>query len=273
MTNSQVCHKWVYNPQTSWHNNSSNMSYGNYQLYSYSSILAIHRDGVIHIDDRIANYSNSSSKQTSHLYAAIPSYVTVFKYDFSAKSALHWYLEQCMYFLDKQSRARKAAYTHTICRYLDHAMQYIELYGADKRKAVYKNLTKLDKNRNDMLSQFADVIEASNKARLAAKRKEDKSKQSQRQANLGKFTGGGVLFDPNYTGVYLRRIEDKLQTTNHITVNFKEAQIMYNRWNSGKNIIGLKLEHYTVVSATKNAVKIGCTLIGKKELDRIFKEI
>ena len=40
--------------------------------------------------------------------------------------------------------------------------------------------------------------------------------------------------------------------------------ILYNKWKSGKNIVGLKLEEYTVVKATKKEIKIGCTLISTK---------
>ena len=271
MTNEAVCHKFCYSPEDSWSNRSSNMSISNNSLYSYNSVLAKHTRDSIHIDTRIANYSNSSQKQANHLRRAIPYGITTFEYDFSANSAPEWYLEQCMLLLDKQSRARKSDYTSDIIRYLNEALKYISMYKYDKRKSTYKQLMALDANRNDMLAQVADIIEADKKAKLAAKRKYDKQMQSKRQATLDRFTGGGIVYDPNYIGVYLRINDDKLQTTNSITVPLADATLLYKRWAAGKDILGANLDCYKVIQASSKSVQIGCTKISANELHRTFK--
>ena len=270
MTNESIAHKWVYHPELSWSSNYSNMSFGSRKLYSYNSVLARNVDGVIHIDHRIATYSNSSQKQATHLRRAIPSTWTVFEYDFSAESALHWYLEQAMYLLDKQSRARTRDYTSKAFRYVSEGMKYVSIYNPDKRTSVYKQLAKLYTNRDSMLDQAKPIIEAQRKAKLAAKRKSDLKHQAARQAKLDQFTGGGAEFDPDYSGVYLKVVDDKLLTTNYITVPLTDALVLYKRWLAGKNILGAKLDHYTVVKSSSKSVTIGCTLINKKELDRVL---
>ena len=270
MTNEAVCHKWVHNPDKSWHNNSSNMSFGSRKLYSYSSVLAKNVDGVIHIDTHIANYSTSSQKQACHLRKSIPSYIDTFEYDFSAESAPHWYLEQCMDLLDKQTRARKRDYTSDVIKYLDESIKYMSIYKYDKRKSAYKQLMLLNSNRSNMLDSVADIIVASNKAKAASIRKNNKLMQEERQTKLDKFTGGGIKFDPAYNGVYLKVDGDKLYTTNSICVDIRPAQLLYKRWVAGKDILGAELSYYTVVKSTSKAVQIGCTVIGAHELHRIF---
>ena len=269
MTNSEICHKWVYNPELSWNNNSSNMSFGSRKLYSYNSVLAKNVNGVIHIDHRIANYSNSSQKQASHLRRAISPHIHTFEYDFSY-DPLDWYLEQVMTLLDKQSRARKVDYTSQAAYYIKQALAYVNVCDYDKRKSSYRQLRKLYLNQDNMLAQVSGIIEASRKAKLKAKLAEDKRLQSQRQSKLDQFTGGGVTFDPNYNGVYLKVDGEHLRTTNHIRVNLAEAQLLYKRWSAGKPIIGAKLDCYTVVKSTSKSVTIGCTTIGAAELHRIF---
>lgn len=247
------------------------MRYSDGKLYSYSSVLAKHVGSAIHIDTRIAHYSISSQKQAGHLRRAISPHIHTFEYDFS-KDPLDWYLEQVMELLGKQSRARKVDYTSQAVHYIKQALAYVNVCGYDKRKSNYRQLRKLYLNRDYMLAQVSDVIEVSREAQLKAKQAEDKRMQSQRQSNLDQFTGGGVTFDPNYTGVYLKREGDQLRTTNHITVDYKSAKLLYSYWVASKNIIGTQLQNYTVVKSTSKSVTIGCTTICASELHRIFKE-
>ena len=272
MNNQKICHNWVYNPNTEWYNRSSNLSYDSHGLYSYRSVLAKNIDGAIHINREIASYSSSSRKQANHLRSAIPSSMTVFEYDFTS-DPLEWYLAQIMDLLDKQTRATKVDYTSQCLKYLDTALVYMNLYKYDLRKATPRKLISLNHNRVNMLEVAKVQIEATRKKKLSDKKKYDKLNQAKRQAILDQFTGGGVTYDPNYTGVYLRVNGDELETTNSITVHIAEATVLYKRWVANKNIVGLKLDWYTVVSATSKQVKIGCTLISANELHRIFKDL
>lgn len=269
-----IPHKWVYADEgDSYDYNSYNMSFYDTKLYSYNSVLArMDRiNDVICIDLSIANYSHTSGRHHRYLLGAIPRHrFTVFTFPFHESDVPAWYLGQCMDLLDKQSRARKRDYTSEVVSYLNEVWKYMSIYGIDKRTAVYHNLSRLYHNQHDMLAQVADVIEADKKAKLKAKRKHDKQMQKSRQDRLDKFTGGGVKFDPDYDGVYLKVDGDKLRTTNSICVDLKPAQLLYDRWSTGKNILGAQLSHYTVVKSTNKSVTIGCTTIGAQELHRIF---
>ena len=90
---------------------------------------------------------------------------------------------------------------------------------------------------------------------------------------MNKFLGhSNLVFDPNYNSVYLKVIEDKLYTSNSITVNIMEAITLYKAYLAGKNILNARLGHYTVVKASKTSVTIGCTTISAVELNRVLGE-
>lgn len=270
-----IPHKWVYdNDNGSYDYNSHNMSYYGTKLYSYNTVLAtIDREhNIINIDKSTAHYSYTSGRHYRYLLEAIPnSSYTVFTYPFHESDVPSWYLKQCIELLDKQSRARVRDYTSDVIQYLNEALKYMSMYKYDKRKSAYKQLMTLNANRNDMLAQVVDIIEADKKAKLVAKRKHDKQQQSKRQVKLDRFTGGGVVYDPSYNGVYLRIKEDKLQTTNSISVPLATATLLYKRWVSGKDILGAKLDYYTVVKSTSKSVTVGCTTISAGELNRVLE--
>jgi hypothetical protein len=271
-TNEEVCHNYCYDLNGTWSSRSSNLSYEHGRLYSYNSVLAKAVGNTVHIDTRIAHYSSTSSKHASYLRNSTPGYY--FEYDFVYDNPLEWYLKQITDLLDRQTRARRADYTSQAIYYLNEAMLYAKINKSDKRTSAYKQLSKFSKDRDNMLEQAKDMIQRANKAKKRAKLKKDKALQSKRQTNLDSFLGTTkeVIFDPDYNGVYLKRVDDILHTTNSIKVLFKDAKLLYKAWTKGKNILGLKLDQYTVVKSSKKSVTIGCTTIGAKELHRIFKE-
>jgi hypothetical protein len=161
---------------------------------------------------------------------------------------------------------------YEVVQNLDEAMKYCQYYKQDKRTKVYRNLLRLHNNRSSMLDQAADIMAVSNKAKTIALKKSNKLNQERRQRSLDQFTGGGVLYDPMYTGVYLSTDGETLRTTNNIKVEFHLAHLLYNRWSKGGDILGAKLDYYTVVKANSKSVQIGCTLISASELHRMFKD-
>ncbi len=269
-----IPHKWVYDTNNgSYDLKSYKMSYYHEKLYSYGSILAtIDREKqIVLVDSHVSNYSNTSSRHAYYMRNAIPSWYKVFEcresYDFPT---MEGYYKAVIDLVDKQSRARKRDYTYQITKYINEAVDFATIFK-HKRSKEYKYLYSLQGlNIAQMLGVTSDIIEANKKRKLRAKKKREKLMQESRQDELDRFTGGGIKFDPNYSGVYLKIEDDKLKTTNSITVPLNEALILYSRYINGKDIVGTKFDYYTVVSATKNQVKIGCTVISRIELDRVL---
>ncbi len=124
---------------------------------------------------------------------------------------------------------------------------------------------------HELLLSSQHLIEA-NKARiLALKAKENEKHQEARQKELNKFLGhSNVVYDPNYNSVYLKVIEDKLYTSNSITVKVMEAITLYKAYLAGKNILNARLGSYIVLKSSKESVTIGCTTISAIELNRVL---
>ena len=273
MNNSQVAHHFIYESSEA---KGSNFSCINNSLFSFSSLMAtIDREKkTILIDQSISTYSNSSQKHRSHLLRAIPSNYSVFEWHWNDASYVEEQYNTILNLVDKQSRARVCDYSNQIAKLIDLCNKYVELFQEEissEDHILFDQINTID--IHELLLSSQHLIEA-NKARiLALKAKEQEKYQESRQKNLDKFLGhSNVVFDPNYNSVYLKVIEDKLYTSNSITVNVMEAITLYKAYLAGKNILNARLGHYTVVKASKTSVTIGCTTISAVELNRVLGE-
>ena len=280
--NEEICHKFIYaNEGESYDYASYNISFHGKKLYSYNSVLAyIDREArTLVVEDRIANYSNTSRKHFGCLMSATPSYYNVFRTDTS--NPLGFYIDKINNLLTKQARARKSDYTREIRDYINEAFAYTRFFKQDKRSADYKTTLNFYNNIDDLAAQTQAALDyqaEEAKRQKAEKAKRDKKNQEAKDKYLANFLSddeSGAIkpnkYDPNYNSVYLKKVGDLLYTTNSIRVNFNQALALWKRYISGKDIIGLKLEQYTVVKSSKDSVTIGCTTISNKEMSRIFK--
>lgn len=273
MNNSELAHHFIYN---SLEAKGSNFSYNNERLYSYSSLMAtIDREKkIILIDQRISTYSNSSQKHRNHLLRAIPSNYSVFEWYWRDGSFIEAQHDIILQLIGKQSRARKVDYTNQIERLIDLSIEYSQVFKEEIEESDLELLHELKSiNMSELIASSKDLIEANNHRLLALKVKEQEKHQESRQKELNKFLGhSNVTYDPNYNSVYLKVIEDKLYTSNSITVNTMEAITLYKAYLAGKNILNARLGHYVVGKVSKTSVTIGCTTISAIELNRVLGE-
>ncbi len=257
------------------------MSFHGKKIYSYNSVLAyIDREAkTLVVEDRIANYSNTSRKHFNCLISATPSYYNVFRTDTS--NPLGFYIDKINNLLTIQAKARKRDYTREIRSYIKEAYLYTTYFKQDKRSSYYKTILNLYSNIDDLAAQTQAALDyqaEEAKRQKAEKSKRDKKNQEAKDKYLANFLSddeSGAIkpkkYDPNYNSVYLKKVGDLLYTTNSIKVNFNSALALWKRYMSGKDIIGLNLEQYTVIKSSKDSVTIGCTTISNKEMSRIFK--
>lgn len=280
--NEEICHKFIYAKEGESYNYASyNMSFHGKKLYSYRSVLAyIDREAkTLIVEDRIANYSNTSRKHFGCLMSATPSYYNVFRTDIS--NPLNFYINKINDLLILQARARKRDYTRKIRSYIKEAYLYTTFFKQDKRSSNYKTILNFYNNIDDLAAQTQASLNyqaEEAKRQKAEKAKRDKKYQESRNLYLTNFLkddeSGAIKpnkFDPNYNSVYLKKVGDLLYTTNSIRVNFNSALALWKLYQIGTKIIGLNLEQYTVVKSSQDSVTIGCTTISNKEMSRIFK--
>lgn len=273
MNNKQVAHHFIYESSPA---KGSNFSCNNNSIYSYSSLMAtIDREKkIILIDQGISNCSNTSRRHRSNLVRAIPSNYSVFEWHWSGGSFIDSQYYVILELIDKQSRARKVDYSNKIAKLIYLCNEYAELFQEEVSSENHILLDQINTiNIQELLSSSQHLIEA-NKARiLALKAKENEKHQEARQEELNKFLGhSNVVYDPNYNSVYLKVIEDKLCTSNYVTVNVMEAITLYKAYLAGKNILNARLGKYVVLKSSKESVTIGCTTISAIELNRVLGE-
>ncbi len=280
--NQEICHKFIYAKEGELYAYASyKMSFHGKKLYSYNSVLAYidREEKTLVVEDKIANYSNTSRKHFNCLMSATPGYYNVFRTDTS--NPLGFYIDKINNLLTLQAKARKRDYAREIRSYIKEAYNYTTFFKQDKRSADYKAIINFYNNIDDLAAQTQAALDYQTekaKRQKAEKARIDKKYQESRDANLANFLSddeSGAIkpkkYDPNYNSVYLKKVGDLLYTTNSIKVNFNSALALWKRYMSGKDIIGLKLEQYTVVKSSKDSVTIGCTTISNKEMSRIFK--
>ena len=273
MNNSQVAHHFIYESSQA---KGSNFSCNDNNIYSYSSLMAtVDREKkIILIDQRISTYSNSSQKHRNHLLRAIPSNYSVFEWHLNDGSYIYTQYHQILLLINKQSRARKVDYSNQIAKLINLCNKYVELFQEEissEDHILFDQINTID--IHELLLSSQHLIEASRARIMALKVKEDEKRQESRQKELNKFLGhSNVIYDPNYNSVYLKVIEDKLYTSNSITVNVMEAITLYKAYLAGKNILNARLGHYVVGKVSKESVTIGCTTISAIELNRVLGE-
>ena len=73
----------------------------------------------------------------------------------------------------------------------------------------------------------------------------------------------------HYNHIRLSKDGKYLETDGHATVPLREACVLCDRLDKGKDVIGLKLGHYTVLEKTEDYLKIGCHKFQWSELEHL----
>lgn len=277
MNNESVAHNWVYGDKSI--SRGSNFSCDGSRLYSYHSLLAkIDRSKkVVYVNSEIAGYSNSSRKHANHMYRAIPSSYDIFEWDFSS-NIYEERLEKIMKLLEMQSRARSRDYSLEIKKLIVNTKKYSEIHisNSKREKQILKEILSVD--IDNIIESSKELIKRDKERKEKEKKAENKKFQETRQRNLDSFLGqkynpkdkSTVKFNQNYNSVYLKINGDEIFTSNSIIVPLDKSLVLYRRYLDGKNILGINLEHYSVVKSSKESVTIGCTTISAFELNRVL---
>ena len=300
----ELAHDWFYNrPNRQGEpirevnaNGHCQMSYSYNEIWTYNVLLAKKDDvnRVLFLNDY--SYSNTSTEHKRQVVEACPYFEEPIKVlhglgYLMLKEEVEYAIYQIENILKKQLKARTKYYLNEIGPIVSNIEKMME-YLRNPKRTLYKHQKPLRKNHKllnkmyeltkvgkdlESLKDYTSIIEAQKKrAKLEAKRQF----KSQYKAKLEKHNQwyADSITKPTklkegHIGVYLKIIGDELHTSNHIKVNLKEATILYKKWTKGKNIIGLKLDDYTVVQSSNKRVKIGCTIISADELHKIFKDL
>ena len=274
--NSSVAHSFAYGQNDKGSNFYSEEN--GTLLYSYSSLMARKFGGLILVDEHIANYSTTSQKHHSHFRSACNHMDIVYvsqlsKYgkldEFLNQRELNMVNEELIELHKKQKRARVRDYSPEIQEQLTKGSMCLKYGKIDKRSKVYKIFMdfKNEVSPEEIIQKSIEEEKKRNK-QIAKQNFENKIKQFE------KFTKVKCPYtkptDLNYN--WLRIEDDKLKTNSWVSVPLDEARTLYIAFKRGIKVVGQKIDHYTILSANKELVQIGCHKILVKELDRVLGE-
>jgi hypothetical protein len=85
----------------------------------------------------------------------------------------------------------------------------------------------------------------------------------------GNYYHDGFYNKNRYNHIRLSKDGKYLETDGHATVPLREACVLCDRLDKGKDVIGLKLGHYTILEKTTEYLKIGCHKFQWSELEHL----
>jgi hypothetical protein len=270
---SEVAHYWANRVQPE--GRAGNMFFEGEDIYSYGThfkIASFVKHDVVFFNSK--SYSVSTSKHQSLTRAAIPSYCIVFEIaDFENHlENVKYYLEQVKALRLKAMRARvyKESYLREAKRVVLELKDYLEMFKVSglsrNTKEHIKNL--ISNVDNILPEEVENALKEQGRQEKQAKERALKKDINDWQNGVKNYLSHGLQY------AYLRIKNDVIQTSKGATVSLKSARVLWQRFNAGKPIKGIRLDdRYTVIGLADNILKIGCHNIKMSEVNRLAKKL
>lgn len=281
-SNSELVHTFAQQEQQEGRTSTSGMFFHNQKIYSYGYhylLAEILPNNVILIND--SGYSNSTAKHINLITNATRQYKQYFFNDIcfnnvynsitNASKSIVKAIKKERYaneiiskfesFTDFLNEFDKAI----IHGYREYHLQEKKLFLKDEK---YKEIKKI---YNKIAKDKDLFIEQAKERELKAKVKAEK----EHKELLKKFFAYEInTITKKVNEDFLRLSLDKTQieTTQGVKVSIKEAKNLYLMIEQGKEIKGLKIDNYVVISLN-GTLKIGCHHINTKNMHEIGKQI
>ena len=301
-----MAHVWIHRRVSGLYTPAYRTSTTETYFKSYGTAIAKRiSDDVIILD--VSNYSNTTRKHQHSVWEAsshLTQLCTYLGVDDSVESNIEYYLRDMEAQITTLSRAISNSEAY---RAFNRSKQQIErwcsVYGdvklpkelpllEEQMEVVYKGFVqrraKADATKYQKESERKAFIEAM-KPRVERMRGDeiplwrqhktidvdnyfDHAEQTRAKYFGVSLTGGYYSYGFNaghYNHIRLSKDGNYLETDGHATVPLREACVLCDRLEKGKDVIGLKLGHYTVLEKTDDYLKIGCHKFQWSELKHL----
>lgn len=281
-SHSALAHAWANQLQPE--GRASNMFFEGPIIYSYGKhyeiaqiVTAFSGIDVCFINSN--GYSNSTAKHTRHVINAIPNGMLGFKIPFGTNklpqygSKNHFHIEDlqdiinnmaayCQELIDKQLKARSNYYLFTQAFDLrEDILTICDLFDLDFPNEPIR--WEDARNKSEFIKANYEDAQKIKEAKELEKSKDLLEKWLKHEYN-------GQLYN---LPVHLRVSKDGqlIETTKGAKVSFSEAFILLDRLRKGEDVIGYKIDGFTLIENNSNAIKIGCHVIGWDVINNFFK--
>ena len=217
-------------------------------------------------------YSNTTAKHVSYLSSATRQYKQFYTIYCDSKQVL----QQLEILLQKLGNAKKPQkYISEALNILDHFNDFLAWFGKPYDSFSKENLKKIRKiDKLFKASPGRESAEQYAKKKAAAQKAADKKEFLK---SLQKFQNFEINYISNnsFSDEDFLRINTQsgnIETSQGVKVSIKEAQTLYRIIKAGKDIKGLKISNYTVISLN-GVLQIGCHRINRKNMEQIGEQI
>jgi hypothetical protein len=267
-TNQEIAHVFCQQSQNNGRSNSMFFEGNKIYSYGYHYLLGefIDRNTIVINDE---GYSQTTSKHIG-LLASASSHLRQFYKTTTDIDIVHETINDC---LKKMStvRTKQAVYLNGIYDnyaklndFLDYTNKKLLKDDAVKYREIKKIIKKLDVDKDAILAEVS--------IKEKAKREKEKAKL---QEHLTEWRNNERA---NFYGLkesYLRMSQDgaNVETSKGVRIEVDKARLLYRLIHSGKDIVGYKLDYYTVIGIKDGVLKIGCHNIPMNEVEMIGSKL
>lgn len=267
-TNTEIVHVFCQQSQNNGRSNSMFFEENKIYSYGYHYLLGefIDRNTIV-INDK--GYSKTTSKHIG-LLASASSHLRQFYKTTTDIDIVHETIKE---YLKKMSTARtkQAVYLSEIYDnytklndFLDYTKNKLSKEESLKYREIKKIVKKLDVDKDAILAEVA--------IKEKAKREKEKAKLQEHLTDWRNNERSSVY---GLKESYLRMSKDgqNVETSKGVRIEVDKARILYRLIQSGKDIVGYKLDYYTVIGIKDGALKIGCHNIPMNEVEMIGSKL
>jgi hypothetical protein len=267
--NSDLVHRFAQQTQTEGRTSNNCLFFRDNKIYSfgYHYLLGEFLDSnTILINNK--GYSISTAKHINMLRSA----TTQYKQYFTNDVCLDNVYSQIKTNFDKLGKATKPGkYIIPIIQNFESLNEFLTLYKKvnDLKSEKFKEIKKIYSSLKKDESKFLEQIKNDEKKKAAKeliKFNEDLVKFQNHETNY--------IYTKSIKEDYLRISLDKtmIETTQGLKVDIREAFTLYRMIEQGKDIKGIRISNYTVISLNGH-LKIGCNNINVKNMHNIGKQL
>jgi len=277
--NSEICHVYAQQSQNEGKTSNNNIFFYDNKIYSYGyhyKLAEIIENNTIIINN--TGYSNSTAKHINLITNATRQYNQYFYSDICLNNVYNSIISASKKIITARFKER---YANLIISKFESLINFANEFNKVVKQNNYTQdsfLTLIELKKNEQFKEIETIYNeiAKDKDKFIEQGKERERKLKEKKLkefneSLEKFFN----YELNYITLktdtdYLRISKDKtmIETTQGIKIDIQEAKKLYLMINEGKDIKGVKISNYTVISIN-GTLKIGCHKINIKNVHEI----
>lgn len=299
MQNRDVAHSFFYDINGRFERRSMTVSYAYGKYWSYATVIAkitrtITGKTVCIISDN--NFSATTAKHINELRSACPFDVVylpqkIGQQDFNAYDTVKICIDNLEYY--SKSKLTQKSNREGFSRYFHMLQNTLELEGFENEFEKTEKALNEYRPLFDAINDPEKLKEYKQKQQQREKEKQQRLKEELKQ-HIERFDVSELAYlaysnqtvvdtdlrnklrdylNPHKELSFIWFDNDLVRTSQHITVNRKEVEVLLKLWKKGQLKHGMTISYYTVLEVMENYVKVGCHKIPVSNLDALLNQM